>query len=124
MFDWDLNTALSNQIRILVFQASELEEPFDFATTTVQVFVGDVNDNKPEFDKSVYEARVDENVEEGTTIDLKLVVTDADVEVWEQSLHFFSVAFFSLSKLYKILPVCFRSINFVFCFHSVLLGIK
>lgn len=48
----------------------------------MQVFVGDVNDNKPEFDKSVYVARVDENVEEGTTIDLKLVVTDADVEVW------------------------------------------
>ena len=55
----------------------------------MEVFVGDVNDNKPEFDKSVYEARVDENVEEWTTIDLKLVVTDADVEVLEQSLHFF-----------------------------------
>ena len=66
-----------------------MEEPFDHGTTTVQVFVGDVNDNKPEFDKNLYEARVDENVEEGTTIDLKLVVTDADVEVWKQSLHLF-----------------------------------
>ena len=104
MFDWDLNTALSNQIRTLVFQASELEEPFDFATTTVQVFVGDVNDNKPEFDKSVYEARVDENVEEGTTIDLKLVVTDADVEVWQQSLHFFLLYFFLSVNCTKFYP--------------------
>ncbi|XP_041324260.1 protocadherin gamma-B5-like, partial [Pyrgilauda ruficollis] len=62
----------------LVLTAVDSGEPARSGTVLVLVNVTDLNDNPPMFSKSVYEARVAENLPAGS-LALRVVATDADL---------------------------------------------
>ncbi|XP_039564625.1 protocadherin gamma-B2-like, partial [Passer montanus] len=62
----------------LVLTAVDSGEPAMSGTVLIHINVTDANDNPPVFSKSVYEARVAENLPAGSLV-LRVVATDADV---------------------------------------------
>ncbi|XP_039576303.1 protocadherin gamma-B3-like, partial [Passer montanus] len=62
----------------LVLMAVDGGEPARSGTVQVHINVTDANDNPPVFSKSVYEARVAENLPVGSVV-LRVVATDADL---------------------------------------------
>ena len=58
-------------------QATQLDNPLRQATARVDVFVVDVNDNRPEFEYDMYNITVMENLPQGFTV-LQVYAFDAD----------------------------------------------
>ena len=92
------------------------------ATATVTIIVEDVNDNGPEFDKSVYEANVMENTQVGLPISFhgaktSVIVKDKDQvfnisnhcpaeSIYMQPILYASANWFAGGKLFHIVRPC------------------
>ena len=58
-------------------QATQVDNPLRQATTRVDIYVADINDNRPEFEYDMYNITVMENLPPGFTV-LQVFAIDAD----------------------------------------------
>jgi len=73
----ELDRELTPEGYELVLIAMDGGEPRRSASLIIDIDVGDINDNNPEFDRATYEVDVSENVGIGTTV-IRLIATDLD----------------------------------------------
>ncbi|XP_077042433.1 protocadherin gamma-B5-like isoform X4 [Agelaius phoeniceus] len=85
----------------LVLTAVDSGEPARSGTAQVRINVTDLNDNSPVFSKSLYEARVAENLPAGSLV-LKVRATDADAGTNGRVSYSFSNVHGTISSLFTV----------------------
>ncbi|NWS84099.1 PCDGH protein, partial [Toxostoma redivivum] len=85
----------------LVLTAVDGGEPARSGTVQVRINVTDANDNPPVFSKSLYEARVAENLAAGSLV-LRVVATDADAGTNGQVSYVFGNVPDTISSLFAV----------------------